>query len=145
LKDEMLGTRSLTVKRDLNEIGPAADTLRTWLHGTLDEDGAAGVELSMVESLTNSILYGPEGNLEPIDVFLEITDTEVSLEIEDGLPPVPELFANAGARKLDFDPDDLQNIPVSGRGLSLIVVSMDRVEYRTVDGQVRLRMVRRRT
>jgi anti-sigma regulatory factor (Ser/Thr protein kinase) len=134
----------LKVERDLSKIGPAADTLRLWLQGTLDDEGIACVELSVVEGLTNSIIHGPKTHAKAITVFLEITDAEVSVEIEDGLPHVPGLFDNAGAHRFDFDPLDIQSIPDSGRGLSLILVSMDKVEFRTVGEQVRLRMTRRR-
>lgn len=141
----MVGTRFQTVKRDLEAIGPAADTLRSWLHEVLDQEGLACVELALVEALTNSITFGAEAIKEPIGVFLEINATDVVVEIEDGLPPVRGLFDGAGAERLEFDPADRQNIPESGRGLSLIVVSMDEVGFRTVGDQVRLRMVRRRT
>lgn len=136
--------RFRTVERNLSDIGPAADALRASLKDVLDEEGVACVELALVEALTNSIHFGPDSSEEPILVFLDVTATDVAVEIDDGSPPLPGLFDGAGAEKLDFDPSDRQNIPESGRGLSLIVLSMDEVGFRTVGDRSRLRMVRRR-
>jgi anti-sigma regulatory factor (Ser/Thr protein kinase) len=137
--------KTLMVKRDLKELGRAADQIRTWLVDVLDEDGLACVELAFVEALTNSIRYGPTENPSLIGVFVEVSDTQVAVEIDDGSPPMPTLFDDAGAHKLDFDINDLENLPEGGRGLSLIVLSMDEVTFRPVDNQMRLRMVRHRT
>ena len=140
----MLTSRTLMVQRDLDALGPAADRMREWLDGVLDEDGAACVELSFVEALTNSIRYSPADSPRPIGVYLEISDAEVVVEIEDGSPPMPGLFDGAGAGRLDVGLDDLENLPEGGRGLSLIVISMDQVAFRVIEGEVRLRMTRRR-
>lgn len=136
--------RFRTVERNLDAIGPAADALRASLQDVLDEEGVACVELALVEALTNSIHFGPDSSAGPILVFLDVTATDVAVEIDDGSPPMPELFDGAGAENLDFDPSDRQNIPESGRGLSLIVLSMDEVGFRAVGDRSRLRMVRRR-
>lgn len=140
----MFMTRTLSIERDLGQLGPAADQMRAWLDDVLDEYGVASVELSFVEALTNSILYGPADSPNPIGVFLEVSDTQVAVEIEDGSPPMPALFEGAGAQQLDFDLDDLENLDEGGRGLSLIVISMDEVNFRKVEDQIRLRMVRYR-
>ena len=141
----MVGRRFRSVKRDLEAIGPAADAIRRRLQDVLDEEGVACVELALVESLTNSILFGAGATRTPIRVFLEVSDTDVVVEIEDGAPPMPELFEGAGQHKLDFDPTDRQTIPEHGRGLSLIVISMDEVTFRMVGAHARLRLVRHRT
>jgi len=133
------------IGRDLDELGRAADQVRAWLEGVLDDDGIAEVELALVEALTNSILHGPRESANPIGVFVDVSDKQVAVEIADDSPPMPTLFDGAGEQKLDFDLSDLDNIPESGRGLSLIVLSMDEVSFRQVDEQVRLRMVRYRS
>jgi serine/threonine-protein kinase RsbW len=141
----MEGTRLGSVNRDLAAIGPVADALRASLSGVLDCEGVACVELALVEALTNSIVSGSQALDDPIGVFLQITESDVVVEVEDLSPPIYELFDGAGEHRLDFDPDDIANIPEGGRGLSLIVISMDEVGFRTVGDQVRLRMVRHRS
>ncbi len=134
----------MLVARDLAELGKAADQLRQWLEPDIDEDGLACVELAFVEALTNSILYGPPDSGQPIGVFVDILDAQIVVEIEDGSPPMPTLFDNAGAHRLEFDIQDIENLPEGGRGLSLIAISMDEVTFRVTDDRVRLRMVKNR-
>jgi anti-sigma regulatory factor (Ser/Thr protein kinase) len=140
----MAEMRFQAVNRDLEAIGPVADALRRTLRGLLDEEGLACVELAVVESLTNAILFGSSASGNPIELFLEIGDSDVVVEIGDENQPDPWLFEGAGLGQLDFDPADRQNIPESGRGLSLIVVSMHEVGFRKVGDQMRLRLVRHR-
>ena len=137
-------SKSMLVGRDLTELAKAADQLRQWLEADIDEDGLACVELAFVEALTNSILYGPPDTGQPISVFVDILDAQVAVEIEDGSPPMPTLFDDAGAHRLEFDVKDIENLPEGGRGLSLIAISMDEVTFRVTDDRVRLRMVKNR-
>ncbi len=140
----MAETRFRAVCRDLEAIGPAADALRHALRDVLDEEGLACVELAFVEALTNAVLFGSSATGKPIDLYLKIDDRDVVIEIGDDTQPDPGLFHGAVPERLDFDPSDRQSIAESGRGLSLMVVSMDEISFRTVGDQQRLRMVRHR-
>lgn len=135
---------SMMIGRDLAELGRAADQLRIWVDGALDEDAAASVELALVEALTNSIRHGPTDSEKPIGIFVKISDVDVAVEIADDSPPMPKLFDGAGQQKLELDKLDLDSLAEGGRGLSLIVVSMDEVSFVQTADQVRLRMVRYR-
>lgn len=135
---------SMMIGRDLGELGRAADQLRVWLVGVLDDDAVASVELAAVEALTNSIQHGPSDSKKPIGVFLAVSDANVVLEIADCSPPMPTLFDGAGQQKLELEKLDLESLPESGRGLSLIVVSMDEVSFVQAEDKVRLRMVKHR-
>lgn len=137
-------SKSMLVGRDLGELGRTADHLRHLLNDVVDEYSLSCIELAFVEALTNSILHGPPDTDTPIAVFVEILDTQVVVEIEDGSPPMPTLFDNAGAHRLEFDIKDIENLPESGRGLSLIAISMDEVTFRVIEDRIRLRMVRYR-
>jgi anti-sigma regulatory factor (Ser/Thr protein kinase) len=132
---------NMMIARDVGELGRAADQVRAWLSGVVEDDSAAAIELALVEALTNSIRHGPTGSAEPIGIFLESNDADVVIEIADGSPPMPTLFAGAGQQKLDRDAVDFENLAEGGRGLSLIVLSMDDVSFVQVGDQVRLRMV----
>ncbi|MES2814416.1 MAG: ATP-binding protein [Pseudomonadota bacterium] len=140
----MAETRFRAVSRDLEAIGPAADALRHTLFDVLDEEGLACVELAVVEALTNAVRFGTSTTGKPIDLYLEIDDQDVVIEIGDETQPDPGLFHGSGPDRLDFDPSDRQSIAESGRGLSLMVVSMDEVSLRRVGDHLRLRMVRHR-
>lgn len=134
----------MEVGRDLDELGQAADQIRLWLEDVIDDENLACIELSFVEALTNSILYGPPDADRPIGVFVDVEDRQIVVEIEDGSPPMPTLFDEAGAHRLEFDLKDIENLPEGGRGLSLIAISMDEVTFRVIDNRIRLRMVRYR-
>jgi anti-sigma regulatory factor (Ser/Thr protein kinase) len=140
----MAESRFWALDRDLEAVGPAADAVRQNILDVLDEEGVACVELAVVEALTNAILFGAPTTEHPIGLYLEIDDRDVVVEIGDGTQPDPKLFEGAGPDRLDFDPADRQNIPESGRGLSLIVVSMHEVGFTKVGDQTRLRLVRHR-
>jgi serine/threonine-protein kinase RsbW len=60
----------------------------------------------------------------------------MTLRIHDWGRPIPgEALAEAGVSRFDFDPDDLEGVPVGGMGLSLITAVMDDVAYRSDEGQ----------
>ena len=132
---------NMMIGRDLSELGPAADQMRAWLSDHLNDDSAASVELALVEALTNSIRHGPADSAQPIGIFLEVTDADVVVEIADDSPPMPTLFEGAGQQKLELDTFDIESLPEGGRGLSLIVLSMDEVSFVQAADKVRLRMV----
>lgn len=132
---------NMMITRDFGELGPAADQMRAWLSDEVDDDSAAAIELALVEALTNSIKHGPSDSTQLIGIFLEITDRDVIVEIADGSPPMPTLFDGAGQQKLELDTVDIADLAESGRGLSLIVLSMDEVSFVQAGDQVRLRMV----
>ena len=76
---------------------------------------------------------------------LDLRDDRVSVDIVDYVSPVPPgLLARAGNAAFDFDPDDLQSIPESGRGLALILLMMDEVTLHEEADLSRLRLVRHR-
>ena len=116
--------RHLTLGRNFDEVGAAADQVRVWVSDWLDDEGVAAVELALVEALTNAIRHGTSDSAKLIRVFIEMSNEQVGVEIEDSSPPMPSLFADAGADKIDFDPNDIENIPEGGRGLSLIVMGL---------------------
>lgn len=98
---------TMMIERDFGELGRAADQLRVWLADVLDDDAAAGVELAVVEALTNSIRHGPSECKRPIGIFLEVSEADVVVEIADGSPPMPSLFDGAGQQKRKRDADHL--------------------------------------
>ena len=62
-----------------------------------------------------------------------------TIEIEDDGAPMPPRQAPV----LEFDPDDIANLPEGGMGLFLIQSVMDEVEFDRRDGRNAMRMTRR--
>lgn len=129
----------------LDAVGPVAEAVRDLARPVLGEEGAGDVELALTEAVTNVIRhgYGPEGG--PVRVEARLLGDVLTLCIFDWGRPIPgEALAGAGARRFDFDPDDLDAVPAGGMGLSLIAMLMDEVSYRCDAGQNMLRLRRGR-
>ncbi len=134
----------LLMPRTLSEVSPAAQSV-TGLMQDWDDVSCEAVDLALVEALTNIVRYGPPGETRPIGLEVDLRDDRVSVDIVDYVSPVPPgLLARAGNAAFDFDPDDLQSIPESGRGLALILLMMDEVTLHEEADLSRLRLVRHR-
>jgi serine/threonine-protein kinase RsbW len=86
------------------------------------------MELCLVEAVTNCIkhAYGSRpGNNVSVKVTLD--ERNLELQIRDKGPPAAGVFA--GPSTLEFDPNDLQQVPTSGMGVFIIQSIMDGVEY----------------
>lgn len=133
-----------TMKRALADVSPAAQAVTALMQGWEDEAREA-VDLTLVEALTNIVRHGNGTETRPIGLEVTLTETQVSIDVVDVTPPVlPDLLARAGASAFDFDPDDVQSIPESGRGLALILLLMDEVSLHEEHDLSRLRLKRRR-
>ncbi|NAZ36860.1 ATP-binding protein [Rubellimicrobium sp. CFH 75288] len=141
----MAGQR-LRVRRHLACVAPAAMASRDFARLHLDEEGASSVELAVAETLTNAIKHGQVRGRDDTDLVLSLdVDPEwLTVEIFDHVPLVPDgLLQAAGEQALEIDPEDLVNLSESGRGLALIVLSMDEVSLHTTPDRFSLRMRKR--
>lgn len=134
----------IAMLRALTAVSPAAQAVTALMLGW-DEDARDAVDLTLVEALTNIVRHGPPGETRPIRLEVDLSDDRISIDIVDFTSPMPpDLLARAGTSAFDFDPDDVQAIPESGRGLALILVLMDEVTLHEQDELSRLRLIRRR-
>jgi len=136
---------SRTVERDLNAVAPVALAVHAYAETILDTDCAAAVELALVEALTNAIKHGSINGRETGQITVTAQPNEGALVIEviDTVPVVPEGFLDkADAQQTDAGIDDIMSLAESGRGLSIIVLSMDEVSLRTANDRFILSMVK---
>ncbi len=116
------------------------------VHLGLDETTTFGIELCVVESVTNAIRHGYKlaaGN--EVTVNLAVFDTRVEVEVADEGLSMPEANVQAlrqGSSVFDFDENDLDSVPEGGMGLQIIHATMDGVDYVTDGKTNRLRMVK---
>jgi serine/threonine-protein kinase RsbW len=100
----------------------------------------AQVELALFEAVNNVIRHAYRGQAgHPVDVVFTVRGERFSIEIEDegeAMPPPKEPV-------LEFDPDDIANLPEGGMGLFLIHSVMDEVAFARKDGRNSMRMTRR--
>jgi len=133
----------LVVARSLDAIGPTVMKVRDFALAYMNEISAAEVELALAEVLTNSIKHGQAHAREGtnITVMAEAADGWLTVEVLDNVPVAPVgMFELITEDSLDFDPQDLESIPESGRGLALIVLTMDEVLLNVVADHFSLRM-----
>ena len=89
---------------------------------------AAVIELCIVEAVSNSVRHAYRGEAgHSITTQMILTDDALEVRVVDQGSPVP--VAKRTPPYIDFDPDDPDTIPESGRGTFLIHEIMDRVEY----------------
>lgn len=134
------------VARTLSAVGPAAQTVRDFAAAHLDPVLAGDVELAVVETLTNAIKHGQVHNRDRADILITLRRdaSDVVVDIFDQAPLVPpSSFDRVSADTLDIDPDNLDALMENGRGLALILMSMDEVSLHADKDMFRLHMRKR--
>lgn len=91
---------------------------------------AASIELCIVEAVSNSVRHAYRGEPgHPVTTRLTLSAEGLEIGVLDEGSPVPVAWRTPP--HVDFDPDDPDSIPESGRGTFLIHELMDRVSYGT--------------
>ena len=101
------------------------------LHG-IEQHISNAVEICLTEALNNVIKHSYKNDdAKSIDLIVkkETNYFEITI-IDNGLPR-----KNLTVSKLDFDPQDINNLPESGMGLYIIEQLMDEMKYYTQDGK----------
>jgi serine/threonine-protein kinase RsbW len=133
----MTGDR-VTLQPDIAEIPRLLD----WLEGRCADEGVSGdmalkLALAVEEAVANTINHGFRGITPPhrIEVRLDIAAGRIAAEIVDNAAPFDPTSAPAADITLP-----LEQRRLGGLGIHLLTALMDRVEYRRVDGENRLRL-----
>lgn len=128
---------------DVRLIGLSVNKLCS-SHG-LSEMDAFGIELCVVEAVTNAIEHAY--HCEPdhqVKVIFSLHQERVEIEVrDDGTLMDPKILEDAGYSNLDVDPEDLGMLSVRGRGLSIIKEIMDSVFYQRDSGENCLTMIKK--
>jgi len=103
-----------------------------------------GTELCVTEAVVNSIKHAYAGRSgHAVQVTFCLFDTELVVEVCDsGKPMDPQLLKMRKQMALEFEPDIIETIPESGRGLPIIQGFMDEVEYTISDNLNCLKMTK---
>ena len=119
---------------DIGEIRRASVWLLDGCNG-MDPTRLAELELAVVEAVTNVIRHGNIGGMrQAIELQLARQENGIKVTIKDRGRSIPEAALSASESVLDFDPDDIFNLPERGLGLALIREAVDRVDYQTAEG-----------
>lgn len=131
-------------KKRLKEINlnivseyPAVQEINKTIRQLLTEDKVEthvcnAVEICLTEALNNIIKHAYSGNNNKIiDVILRKDTGYLEFELRDEGLPRNNLVIN----DLNFDPNDINNLPESGMGLFIIKQLMDEINYYSLNGK----------
>jgi anti-sigma regulatory factor (Ser/Thr protein kinase) len=125
----------------------AVRTTAEWLKSTCADADSASVfelELALVEAITNLVKHsGLNGSDEKIVLEINRRASDIELLIIDtGKPRSSDADAKS-QNALDFDPEDIENLPANGLGLAIIREATDEFDYESANGRNVLRLIKR--
>lgn len=119
---------------DIGEIRRAAEWLRAGCKD-IDPICLGELELAVVEAVTNVVKHGDLlGHRNAIELELKRQADQIEIIIKDKGRPIPGAALLTSQMALDFDPDDVLNLPTKGIGLAIIREATDRFSYKSDDG-----------
>ncbi|MBN1301781.1 MAG: ATP-binding protein [Melioribacteraceae bacterium] len=124
---------NFTIKSRYSKVTDLINRLRLMnVYGTIKDKIKGEIELCLVEALNNVVKHSyKEDPNHTIQIEFEIIRERIIIKIiENGLKR-----NNTDRPKLEFDPDDIENLPEGGMGLYIIDQLMDKTEYQSVNGQ----------
>lgn len=135
------------IEADYDAVTDVAVAVRHHCEGLMQPQDAGDVELVLVEVLNNLIRHGYRDGKGIIEVSAHFHKNGCRIRVVDWGLPIPDDVLEAarqGASGPDFDPLDLENLPVGGMGLPLVFAVMDSVGYTSEKGRNELSLIRRR-
>ena len=98
----------------------------------IEEHLCNAVEMCLMEALNNSIKHayrGEQNHFIDVNVCIDSQLMEIQI-IDEGVPRESLVI-----KELDFDPNDIENLPEGGMGLFIIKQLMDELDYYTLNGK----------
>lgn len=128
-------SQTFHMQNKLEDIDPTVLSVMAAVEGRLGIEPRFNVEVCVAEVLTNLVLHAAGDKTRPIRITLTLTHDRLCIEVFD-----PEGAALFDLR--DFGPhlSQVDVLAESGRGLSLIKICADALEYGPADGGHRLAM-----
>lgn len=122
-----------TILSDYDEVAVASRMARDFYEKN-DVSGSVcnEIEICLTEALNNIIKHSYKGeNGNTIEIYLWFEPASLEIKIIDSGEP----RKNFEKPVLDFDPNDIQNLPESGMGLFIINELMDQTDYFSINGK----------
>lgn len=116
-----------TIPSKYEHVTRVSDKINNFMtSNNIAKEVADDFEICLLEALNNIIKHSYLGSEDyKIDISVTISDDKIEVELQDTGNPK----TNTGKAKLDFDPDDIENLPEGGMGLYIIENLMDETHY----------------
>jgi serine/threonine-protein kinase RsbW len=136
----LLKTLNYKIDSSYNEVTELITRIKDdGLYYYVDKKTKGEIEICLVEALNNVVRHSYKEK-KGFEILINITifDSLITFQItEFGLPrPKSE------KPSLEFDPDDIENLPEGGMGLYIIDNLMDKTEYNSSDGKNTFTMIK---
>jgi serine/threonine-protein kinase RsbW len=125
--------QNFNIISDYENVAGVIQEIKKYLaNENLEEHLCNAVDICLTEALNNVIKHSYCGNSsQPIEINVKKDLKYLEIEIVDiGLPR-----KNLVIKDLDFDPNDIDNLPESGMGLFIIKQLMDELDYGSKEGK----------
>ncbi|MFA3782363.1 ATP-binding protein [Melioribacteraceae bacterium 4301-Me] len=125
--------KKIKIVSDYDLIGEVNQQVKNFLQfNDVENFICSQIEISLTEALNNVIKHAYNNdNSKPIEISVSKDAKEIIIKIVDeGVPR-----ENLEIPKLEFDPNDIPNLPESGMGLYIISQLMDEIDYQTLHGK----------
>lgn len=125
--------QTFNITSDYGNVIEVNQQIREYLAGeNLEEHLCNAVEICLTEALNNVIKHSYGGdNTKSIEINIKKDSKFLEIEIVDAGSP----RKNLTIKELDFDPEDIDNLPESGMGLFIIKQLMDELDYNSKEGK----------
>lgn len=129
----MMGNHSFQIESKYKEITILMGKLHNlFLEHGLDEQDQSELEISLVEALNNVVRHSYKAKPNnSIILDVDIDEESITLRITDS----GKSRTDFSKPTLDYDPEDIENLPEGGMGLFIIDKLMDSTNYETEDGK----------
>ncbi len=121
------------INSSFNEISSVSTKARSFLeNNSINQETINAVDISLVEALNNIVEHSYKmqtGNR--IEVEVKVASSEIIIKLCDW----GNARTNLQKAKLNFDPNDIDNLPEGGMGLFIIEKLMDSTKYYSQDGK----------
>jgi serine/threonine-protein kinase RsbW len=124
---------NLNIISEYNVVPEISRSIRGFLMDQNVEDHLCNaVEICLVEALNNIIKHAYLGDhSKTIDIVVRKDNESLELRMIDEGKPRESLVVN----ELNFDPEDIDNLPEGGMGLFIIKQLMDEMNYYSINGK----------
>ncbi len=128
------------IDSSFNAISKLSTKVRLFLKKeSISEENLNAIDISLVEALNNVVEHSykmQEGN--KIELQVEVKPNEIIMSLSDW----GAARTNFQKAKLEFDPEDIDNLPEGGMGLFIIEQLMDTTDYFSNEGKNTYKLVK---